>query len=180
MSDKPLHNKLNDPDLKKNVFKAPEGYFESLQDKIMLEAKLKNGKVLSNQHLRKNIFSTPEGYFNTLTDKINAATETEAKVIPMYRTNWFRYAAAAVVLVMAALFAIPKNNPSESELMGSLSNEAIIDYLEERQAMEYELLSSVSGLDAVLDNMILEETAGLNFAMNENPELDYDFEYLDY
>lgn len=180
MSDKPLHNKLNDQHLKKNVFEVPEGYFKNLQERITLEAELKFSGGLKDEHLKKNIFLTPDGYFDALSDKISAVTETETKVVPMYRTNWFRYAAAAVVFIMVAILAIPKNNQSESELLGSLSNDAIIDYLEERQATEYEMLSSVNGLDAVLDNMIFEETAGYSFALNENPELDYDFEYFEY
>ncbi|KYG74385.1 hypothetical protein MB14_04015 [Roseivirga ehrenbergii] len=172
---------LKKEQLKKGVFNVPDGYFDKLNEKIISATSItKEEGILGNEHLKGNAFTTPENYFEKLNAEILSKVKPEAKIIPLYQTTWFRSVAAAVVLIMVALLSIPKNEVSESELLSEISDEAIINYLEERQAIEYELLSSIEGLDAILDNMILEETSSYSFALNENPELDYDFEYLDY
>tara|TARA_R110001599_G_scaffold41503_3_gene125513 strand:- start:5604 stop:6257 length:654 start_codon:yes stop_codon:yes gene_type:complete len=172
---------LGSEQLKKNIFDVPDGYFDKLNEKIISAISLTEEEgVLGNETLKKNIFSTPEKYFESLNSEILSKVKPETKVIPLYQTTWFRSVAAAVVLIMVALLSMPTNQVNETDLLSEVSDEAIINYLEERQAIEYELLSSVQGLDAILDNMIIEETSSYSFAVNDNPELDYDFEYLDY
>ena len=113
---------------------------------------------LKEHHLKKNIFEVPEGYFSDLTEKLIRETSNEKEGF------------------------LHKNLELKENIFSTPENyfETIINYLEERQAIEYELLSSVEGLDAMLDNMIFEETSSYSFALNENPELDYDFEYFDH
>jgi len=172
---------LNSDQLKKNIFEVPNGYFDKLNKKIISATKLtEEESILGNEALKKNVFSIPENYFESLNSEILSKVKPETKVIPLYQTTWFRAVAAAVVLIMVALLSMPTNQVNESDLLSDVSDEAIINYLEERQAIEYELLSSVEGLDAILDNMIMEETSNYSFALNENPELDYDFEYFDH
>lgn len=181
MSDETPYNKLKGHHLKKNIFEVPEGYFDNLKEEIILGACIEKEVDLDNNlELKKNIFSTPENYFEKLNSEILSKVKTETKVIPLYQTTWFKSVAAAVVLIIVALLTLPKNQINESDLLSEVSDDAIINYLEERQAIEYELLSSVEGLDAMLDNMIMEETSNYSFALNENPELDYDFEYFDH
>ncbi len=172
---------LSSEQLKKSIFEVPNGYFDKLNEKIISATKRTEEEgILGNETLKKNIYSTPENYFESLNSEILSKVKPETKVIPLYQTTWFRAVAAAVVLIMVALLSMPTKQLSESDLLSEVSDEAIINYLEERQAIEYELLSSVEGLDAILDNMILEETSSYSFALNENPELDYDFEYFDH
>lgn len=181
MSDKTPYNKLKEHHLKKNIFEVPEGYFSDLTEKLIREtSNEKEGLLHKNLELKENIFSTPENYFETLSSEILSKVNTETKVIPLYQTTWFKSVAAAIALIMVAWLAIPTKQVNETDLLSEISDEAIINYLEERQAIEYELLSSVEGLDAMLDNMIFEETSSYSFALNENPELDYDFEYFDH
>lgn len=178
MSDNPEHSRLNNKNLKNTIFKVPEGYFDTLGDKIRQGIETEESELSNNQHLKQNIFTTPVGYFDQLSEKINKQVEDEIKVIPLYRQQWLKYAAAVVILAVA-FFILPKNNPEPSEI-ANVSNEAIISYLEEQQAIQYELLSSIDGLGDVLDNMLTDETSAFSFAISDNPELEYDFEYFDY
>ncbi|WP_452611004.1 hypothetical protein [Roseivirga echinicomitans] len=181
MSNETPHRKLNEEHLKKTIFEVPKGYFDELKEKIIFNTGIEKEVSFDDDlKLKENIFTTPENYFETLNSVILSKVKPEVKVIPMYQKSWFRSVAAAAVIILVAFFSIPKNTDVEGDLLSDISNEAIISYLEERQAIEYEHLSSVENLDAILNNMILEETSSYSFAFNENPELDYDFEYFDH
>lgn len=181
MSDNFNHSPLDNSKLKKSVFDVPDGYFNNLSDRIKAGVDASESKLLVDDHLKRNIFQTPDQYFEKLGGSILSKLEEkdEVKVLPMYQTVWFKYAAAAVILCGVLIFGLRNNGPDD-HILAEISDQAIIDYLEEKQAIEYELLSSVTDLTGILDDMIAEETSSLSFASNENPELEYEFEYLDY
>lgn len=182
MSDNSNHSPLNNIKLRKPVYDVPDGYFDNLSKRIKAGVEASESKLLSDDHLKKNIFQTPDQYFDQLSGSILSKFEEakqETKVLPMYQTSWFKYAAAAVILCGVLIFGLRNNQPND-HILAEISDQAIIDYLEEKQAIEYELLSSVNDLTGILDDMIAEETSILSFASNENPELEYEFEYLDY
>jgi hypothetical protein len=181
MSDNFNHSPLNNSKLKKPVFDVPDGYFDNLSKRIKAGVEASESKLLADDHLKKNIFQTPDQYFEQLSGSILSKLEEkeETKMVPMYQTSWFKYAAAAVILCGVLIFGL-RNNQPDDHILAEISDQAIIDYLEEKQAIEYELLSSVTDLTGILDDMIAEETSSLSFASNENPELEYEFEYLDY
>jgi hypothetical protein len=181
MSDNFNHSPLNNSQLKKTVFDVPDGYFDNLSDRIKAGVEFSESKLMEDSLLKKNIFQTPDQYFEQLSGSILSRLEEkeEVKVLPMYQTTWFKYAAAAVILCGVLIFGL-RNTPTNENMLAEISDQAIIDYLEEKQAIEYDLLSSVTDLTGILDDMIAEETSSLSFASNENPELEYEFEYLDY
>lgn len=181
MSENFYHSPLNNKQLKKRVFDVPDGYFDSLTERIKAGVEASESKLLEDTFLKTNIFQTPDQYFEQLSGKIISKLENkeEIRVVPMYRSNWFKFAAAAVILFGVLIFGLTNTKTAESTL-AEISDQAIIDYLEEKQAIEYELLSSVTDLSGILDDMIEEETSSLSFVSSENPELEYEFEYLDY
>jgi hypothetical protein len=181
MSNKRNESVLENGKLKKSIFVTPEGYFERLTEQINAEIITEQSALMNNPQLKKAVFLTPPNYFNDLQTKINSRIKevNEVKVISIYRSTWFKLAAAAVILFGIIMFGLPKQNQNPN-LLADVSDSAIIDYLEEKQAIEIDLLATVTDLSTILDNMILDETSTLSFASNDNPELDYDFQYLDY
>jgi hypothetical protein len=175
-NDSPLNNK----NLKKSIFTVPKDYFELLSEKVRSKISTEESELMKSSILRQNVFQTPDNYFENLKSSINARIEQpESKVVPMYKYQWLRYAAAAVILIGIAIFGLQKQQ-EDINLLAGVPDLAIIEYLEEKQAIEYDLLLSVTDLNTILDDMIIEETSSLSFAMGEHPELDYEFEYLDY
>lgn len=181
MSNKRNDNLHDNRHLKKPIFKVPEDYFINLKERVLAEISVEESELLNNSQLKKNVFTAPDNYFEGLKNTITAQVEEkhDAKIISMHNMAWFKYAAAALIVLGLVLFGLPKQE-SDSNLLADVSNNAIIDYLEEKQAIEYDLLSSVTDLSTILDDMIIEETSTFSFALNDNPELDFEFEHLEY
>ena len=138
---------------------------------------------LEDQHLKKNIFQVPEGYFEQLSEKINARINEEVKetkVIPLYRQSWVKYAAAVVLLVIVSVVALIVNRPSTDISFATLSNDEIIEYLWEEGISNDDILASLDDPEDMLNNLIAEELSSYSMGFSENPELEYDFEYLEY
>jgi hypothetical protein len=91
------------PELQKLPYGVPEGYFESLAERIESQVKMKALDV-------KLPFTTPDDYFETLSKQIeNKIAVPETRVIKWKLTRW-NYAAAAaasIILVLGIYFANP-------------------------------------------------------------------------
>jgi len=93
---------------KENPYKVPTGYFDKL-DKTIMEAirkhpdyqtseeELESVSPLLNSIDKRPVYSVPKGYFENF--NINVTEKRgEAKIIPITKRKWFRYAAAAVIV----------------------------------------------------------------------------------
>ena len=167
--------------LKENVFEAPQGYFNQLEDQIKARVETEAGKnsLENNDHLKTSVFEVPSGYFDRLENSINDRLEdnTATKVIPLYRKNWFRVAVAAMLAV--GIFLGVADRGTEDGGFKDVSNELILDYLSEDADYDYELMAMTSDFDGIIDDILIDETFGLDFDNESNLELEYDFEYFE-
>lgn len=180
MSEKGKHIKLEDnSELSKNIFDVPEGYFNSLQSRL-----IENSESLLHQsdELKKLPFEVPANYFDELTDSIMDKTiGAETKVIPITRQLWFRVTAAAASLVLVASFYFLLPNQAEADhSLTDISNDTIIEYLNAQQHSNENIFDGLDSLDLILDDIIAEELNVFADVLSTNTELNYDFEYFDY
>lgn len=121
-------------------FEVPDSYFSSLTESIttkVLELKLK-------EHSKNDGFGVPNNYFEDLQNKIISATTTldkpqETPIISLNerKTNWSKYSAAAVILLISigSYFSLVDNNiPKEQEeastiTLQKVSDEELVNYL---------------------------------------------------
>lgn len=180
MSNKDKHIKLdNNPELAKNVFEVPDGYFDNLHSKL-----IENSEGILNQSdkLKELPFEVPANYFEELMDSILEKTiGNETKVIPLSQQLWFKVTAVAASLVLIAsfYFLMPEQSIVEPSL-SDISNETIIEYLHAQQSSQEDLFEGLDSLDILLDDMIAEELNIFADVLSTNTELNYDFEYFDY
>ncbi len=109
-------------------------------------------------------FGAPDGYFESLSDRImDRIDEEEVKPEDNRRflQPWMRYAAAACVVLLATLvFFINQDNqagPTAEELLSEVSNEAILDYLNDMDVSAEEILD-VASFDEMDIDQIQEES----------------------
>ncbi len=115
---------------KKMPYSIPTGYFEHLEqtpyasifgnDSLSAEKELDTLSPILGKLKKENTYRVPEGYFDTLVSDVNADENKVAvsKVIPIRRTKWVRYAAAAIVtgvVAISSFFIINKNNQPDPE-----------------------------------------------------------------
>ncbi|WP_305982437.1 hypothetical protein [Roseivirga thermotolerans] len=185
MNKKGRHIKLEDqPELAKNIFEVPEGYFDRLNKDILEAAEREDSTLYKNEKLKTLPFEVPQNYFEELTEEIMVKTVgRERKVVPLYKQSPMRWLAVAASLVLIASFyflspkALPENNESGLELV---SDDTIIDYLNAQQAFQNDIFSDVDSFDLILDEIIAEELNSFADLLTTNAELDYHFEYFDY
>lgn len=126
MKDKKLHS------IKHPGFKTPEDYFDSLEQRLFSQAKLKG-------QLDSSGFAMPENYLNGLEDTIlNKIAKEEPKVISIFSKRTWIYASsiAAAVLLLFTL-SILQTKPTSFE---TLDIETVENYiLEENVVDSYEL-----------------------------------------
>ena len=139
---------------KSNPFSVPEGYFSSLENKVM--DALDKKPVLTG--------SMPSGYFDNLSDRVLEKIQTEEKVIvvPLYRNRWLAIAASFIVL-MAAGFLI------NGQLGKTSSGEEFVSDYEPEEALEYLMetenlyLSDLISIDLYEDEELANESTFTEF-----------------
>jgi hypothetical protein len=94
--------------LKKEMpFSIPEGYFETATPVFFTEQtvaeELEHLSPLLNSLSKKMPYSVPAGYFENLVATAIQEKEASAKIVSLGSRNWFRYAAAAVVIGFVAV-----------------------------------------------------------------------------
>ena len=77
---------------KRNPFKVPDGYFSSLESKVIASV-TKNTQDAT----------IPEGYFDSLADRVmeQVAEKSAPKIIPLYRRQWLSIAASLILIIGA-------------------------------------------------------------------------------
>ncbi|WP_372935646.1 hypothetical protein [Seonamhaeicola sp.] len=152
--------------IKESGFKTPEGYFNSLENNIMSELKLK-------ELATKSGFNTPNNYFDTLENNIlDKVTEEKApKVIQLFSRKNIIYASsiAAAILLLFNL-SIFENKPS----FDNLDNETVENYILNENIETYEIASLLSDDELTEENFVefdFEEETVENYIL-DNIELE--------
>jgi hypothetical protein len=106
-------------------FKTPEGYFDSLTDRILDQVGEESQAVPENEG-----FGMPDNYFESFNDKLKARMEPkETKVVQMrsYRQYWV--AAASIAAIFLLVVVIPWGGTEESsfDALASADIEAYLD-----------------------------------------------------
>lgn len=147
--------------IKSTGFKAPDGYFDTLEDHIL-------NKINSEAHTIKTEhtgFKTPEGYFDTLEDRIfdTLAEEKDTKVISLLSQKTIVYissiAAAALILFNLSMF----NNTISIE---DLEVATVENYILDEDISSYEIAS-------LFNDELPNEANIIDYDLNEDNLKDY-------
>jgi len=111
---------------KNNPFKAPEGYFEEFDGKLLDKLAQQEPTIPKSDG-----FGIPEGYLDNLNKNIRLKLdETEVKVIPLTSYKKYYYAVASIAAI--TLFVLGLNwNSSEEIGFESLASTEIESYFED-------------------------------------------------
>ena len=142
-----LHN-IND-----SGFRTPSNYFETLDDVILNEAKLKNS-------INKTAFKTPELYFKNVEEDILNLTvkRKETKVIPLTTKRIMIYASA---IAAAVILIFNLNLFNDSITFDNLETETVDNYIiDETELSELAMLINETELteSSFIDIQINDET----------------------
>ncbi|NND15763.1 MAG: hypothetical protein HKN89_05520 [Eudoraea sp.] len=144
-------------------FKTPEGYFDSLTDRIMDKIGEESHSIAENEG-----FKTPEGYFEAFNDKLKGRLEVkETKVVQIrsYRNYWV--AAASIAAIFLLVIVIPWKATEESSFEG-LASADIEAYLgaDELGLSSYELAEFIP-------EDVLEEEAIMDLSVEDENIMEY-------
>ena len=109
-------------------YQVPAGYFDALAEDAVITAKA--GSLAAAEELdavspllsglkKQMPYSVPAGYFDTVAAP--AAAAPKAKVVALGSRKWFRYAAAAVVVGVVAIFSLRFFRTDEPRLGQSMA-----------------------------------------------------------
>lgn len=117
---------------------------------------MKKKKIDIEQLSRQNIHRVPDGYFDDLPMRIQSriADENQKPVRTWQGSLIWQLSAAAVVLIIGAyfVFRMDSTNPNPEEMLASVSNEEIIQYLEQEDISTLDMSTLVD-----LDELITEQ-----------------------
>lgn len=112
-----------------SILKAPENYFDNLEERISSVIKLKQLKESDVAE----IFNIPENYFNTLEGKITSKINSESSQPKIRKliSKWTTYAAAACIMgiIGVGVYLNVKSNDIESQF-SKLPSDEIVNYLQ--------------------------------------------------
>ena len=150
---------------KKNPFKVPEGYMDSLKGRIL-------EKVASEEvnFPKDEGFGVPENYFDSLGEKLKTRLPSgEPKVIKINSYRQFAYVASAVAAVFLLVFVLQYKG-GESPGFDTLASAEIEQYLNTNvDALNTYELAEELGVDQL----------GMGEAWEENLEEENIIDYLD-
>lgn len=144
ISERNLTSKL--PSIKPN-FDTPNGYFDTLSDRIFAKIDTAENVKISLEKLPKEtIYRVPEGYFDSLSEKIinQLPTKKQTKVL---KVNWWQNsrvvwsAAASIFWVVGFLYMfLPNIMKSDTEVaLNNVSSQEIAQYLETQDLSQLEI-----------------------------------------
>lgn len=138
MSQEKLHNINN------SGFKVPKNYFDTLEDRLFTQAKLKASSDSSG-------FTMPENYLNTLEDNIlSQVSEKEtAKIIPLFSRKNLLYA-SSIAAAITLLFTLSIQNTKP--MLDGVDNETVESYLLNEDIDLYEIASTLTAEDLAKEN----------------------------
>ncbi|CAD0004173.1 MULTISPECIES: hypothetical protein [Flavobacterium] len=126
---------------------------------------------LENEPKIKTGFKTPDHYFDDLSAKVlQQISETEVKVIPIYKRKKVVTMAAAAVVFIALMIPIVNNYKSSKEL-----DEATLEtYLSYQSNLnQYDLIRELDtkDIEAINKNIVLEQET-LEDVLSSNPNIE--------
>ncbi|PWS26753.1 hypothetical protein DHW03_12025 [Pedobacter yonginense] len=151
---------------KDNSFEVPQNYFEELTERITTHV------AISQIAKAENAFAVPENYFDTLQSRIAGKIEAsevkkEAKIIPMWRKSFFKYASAACFLLVASfgLYFYQNSTTAETlptqsadvyaeQMLYDIDEHTIIEHIES-QNVKSSVTNTKSESDTDMENYIL-------------------------
>jgi hypothetical protein len=141
-------NSLNN--ISKTGFKVPENYFESFEDVLLSELKLKETSANSG-------FKVPENYFETIDNKIFKAIETEKEVKVINLFSWKKIVyATSIAASMVILFNVllNKNKPLSIDSIetASIENYILTEELESNEMASLFTNTDLSDINFINNN----------------------------
>jgi len=144
-------------------FEVPQDYFDNLRERIETNIKLAAWPKV------EDAFVVPTGYFDTLADTINhkiafEEPKKEAKIIPLWRRNFVKYASAACFVLIASYGAYFYQNNStimpvtptaelaNEQLLYDIDESTIIEHLETQNNTR---ATNTSASDTEMENYLL-------------------------
>ncbi|MBI3481734.1 MAG: hypothetical protein HY015_01935 [Bacteroidetes bacterium] len=121
---------------------------------------------------KKNVFEVPDGYFDRLALKIQSRTEelSPVKSIPTWNLA-LRYVLPIVLIAVALIFIFkPKATQDTEHLLASVSSEQLVEYLNESDITEQDLLEAINFDDVDADSLsvqVQDEFMKNGFDVNE-------------
>ncbi|WP_343485981.1 hypothetical protein [Allomuricauda sp. d1] len=112
----------------KHTFKAPEGYFESFNERLKQRL---DDEIETESHIipKTDGFAVPEGYFDLLkAETFKGGDNSGAKVVSLKSYRTFYYAAAAIAAIFVLVFEW--NNNQQVVEFDDLANAEITAYFE--------------------------------------------------
>lgn len=142
-------------------FKAPEGYFDMLQDKLEVQ-------LIGND-------SIPEGYFDTLEDKVFEKLNTSTKVIPLKSSIRKKVAVFSIAASILALVTFQLLNQKTTDPFANLEASEIETWIDDGhlEFNSFEIAASYS--NEAIDNLELYDYSDSDLIDYLN---DYDVESL--
>ncbi|WP_316734472.1 hypothetical protein [Pedobacter aquatilis] len=158
-----------------NAFEVPTNYFEELTE--LIETRI----ALEAINLPKG-FAVPENYFETLQSRINSKialeeiTPKEAKVIPLWKRGFVKYASAACFVLIASFGVyFYQNNQTiattNAQIQSAeMANEAMLYDIDESTIIEHvetqnkSIKTNVSASDTEMENYILSNYSSTDLA----------------
>ncbi|MFC4211433.1 hypothetical protein ACFOWA_09585 [Pedobacter lithocola] len=160
-----------------HVFEVPQNYFEELTEMIETRIAFEQSAQLTNS------FAVPENYFETLQSRIINKIEAEqpvkkeAKIIPLWRKGFIKYASAACFLLISSfgVYFYQNNQPADvvsipqiksadvanDQMLYDIDENTIIDHLE---AQNISNTNTASASDTEVENYILNNYSSSDLA----------------
>jgi hypothetical protein len=127
---------------KGNQFSVPEDYFETLSDRIQGMIALDSWKIEEHEIG----FTVPENYFDELSTRIavKVKVKSESKIHKLLYSNFFKYSAAACIVLMSGIL-LYINEPARvsektaynemvtDQMLFEIDEEMIIDHIQQNE-----------------------------------------------
>jgi hypothetical protein len=158
---------------KKNNFKTPPDYFESLTDRILQRLDDEDTKGLP----KKEGFTVPKGYFEGVEkDILDKALGRETPVVRLGRFRPFLYAAAAVAVLFVLVIGLNRNS-GDTLSFDDLAQAEIASYIESRdlELSSYEIAEVIPVTQLEIDDFMdtaVDEEQILNYLEDSIDDLD--------
>lgn len=150
---------------KKDSFKTPEGYFDTLKDRLLDAVNSEDSEMPKDDG-----FAVPDGYFDTFNKRLSKKlSERTPKVVRLYPYKKLLYAVSAAAAVVLVVFAL-QYQPGETVGFDTLASTDIMDYLS-TDAYDLDTFDLVAELEV---NDIV-----INDVLDDNIEEENIIEYLD-
>lgn len=131
----------------KSGFKTPDNYFNTFEEQLLSELKLK-------EHVSKSGFNEPNGYLDNFKVELSKVQTSKPKVISLLNKKTILYA-ASIAAIFVLLLTIPSNEKEVN--FASLDSESIENYLLISDFESSELNDLITNTTA-FESKILEET----------------------